>query len=71
MSLRSAQLNLCNTLCRGRQIALDIVRGLVFMHSKSMVHLDLKTSNSNSPPSCSTYKLAVPLLSSKTDAGLK
>ncbi|KAK9842862.1 hypothetical protein WJX74_003558 [Apatococcus lobatus] len=30
---------------RGQQIALDIVRGLVFMHSKSMVHLDLKTSN--------------------------
>ena len=38
-------------LCRGRQIALDIVRGLVFMHSKSMIHLDLKSSNGASTPS--------------------
>lgn len=31
--------------CRGRQVALDIVRGILFMHSKSMIHLDLKSSN--------------------------
>ncbi|KAK9819112.1 hypothetical protein WJX74_003168 [Apatococcus lobatus] len=30
---------------RGRQVALDIVRGLVYMHSKSVVHLDIKSCN--------------------------
>ena len=28
-------------MCKGRQIALDIVRGLVFMHSNKKVDLDL------------------------------
>ncbi|KAK9824767.1 hypothetical protein WJX74_006661 [Apatococcus lobatus] len=30
---------------RGRKVALDIVRGLVYMHSKSVVHLDIKSCN--------------------------
>ncbi|KAK9865664.1 hypothetical protein WJX84_002223 [Apatococcus fuscideae] len=30
---------------RGRQVALDIIRGLVFMHSKTVVHLDIKSCN--------------------------
>eukprot|EP00884_Botryococcus_braunii_P015478 jgi/Botrbrau1/2613/Bobra.145_1s0034.2 len=30
---------------RGRQVALDIVRGLQYMHSKKVMHLDLKSAN--------------------------
>ncbi len=31
--------------CRGRQIALDVVRGLHHMHSRKVMHLDLKSAN--------------------------
>ncbi|KAK9842929.1 hypothetical protein WJX74_004526 [Apatococcus lobatus] len=30
---------------RGRQVALDVVRGLMYFHSKQCVHLDLKSAN--------------------------
>ncbi|KAL6772225.1 hypothetical protein ACKKBG_A29430 [Auxenochlorella protothecoides x Auxenochlorella symbiontica] len=30
---------------RGRKVALDIARGLHFLHSRSIVHLDLKSAN--------------------------
>ena len=30
--------------CRGRAIALDVVRGLLHMHTRRLVHLDLKVS---------------------------
>jgi len=30
---------------RGRQIALDVVRGLHHMHSRKVMHLDLKSAN--------------------------
>ena len=30
---------------RGRAVALDVVRGLAFMHSKKVMHLDLKSAN--------------------------
>ena len=32
-------------LCRGRQVALDIVSGLHIMHTAGICHLDLKSSN--------------------------
>ena len=32
-------------LRRGRQIALDVVRGLHHMHSRKVMHLDLKSAN--------------------------
>ena len=28
--------------CRGRKIAVDVARGLHFLHSNKIVHLDLK-----------------------------
>lgn len=31
--------------CRGRKIALDIIKGLCFLHSNKIAHLDLKTPN--------------------------
>ena len=31
--------------CRGRSIALDVVRGLLHMHTRHLIHLDLKTAN--------------------------
>ena len=46
----AAGLPVAVTLCRGSQVALDVVRGLVFMHSKQMIHLDLKSSNSKPCP---------------------
>ncbi len=30
---------------RGRKIAIDIAKGLVFLHSRRIVHLDLKSPN--------------------------
>ncbi len=35
----------CLHACRGRQIALDVVRGLHHMHSRKVMHLDLKSAN--------------------------
>ena len=32
-------------LCRGRQVALDIARGLAFLHDASVAHMDLSASN--------------------------
>lgn len=34
-----------NWYARGRQIGLDVARGLVHLHSKNVVHLDLKSPN--------------------------
>ena len=34
-----------NLKCRGRQIALDIAKGLIYLHSKQIAHLDLKSPN--------------------------
>lgn len=31
--------------CRGQHVALDFVRGVVHMHSRHIVHLDLKSAN--------------------------
>jgi serine/threonine protein kinase len=31
--------------CRGQAIALDIARGLTYLHSRSIVHLDVKSPN--------------------------
>lgn len=31
--------------CRGRTIALDIARGMHFLHSRRIVHMDLKSPN--------------------------
>lgn len=31
--------------CRGRKIALDVARGLVHLHSREIVHMDLKSPN--------------------------
>ena len=31
--------------CRGRSIALDIARGMHFLHSRRIVHMDLKSPN--------------------------
>ena len=31
--------------CRGRSIATDVLRGLHFLHSKRIVHMDLKSPN--------------------------
>ena len=30
---------------RGRRIALDVAAGMAYLHSKRIVHLDLKTPN--------------------------
>ena len=32
-------------VCRGRRIALDVAAGMAYLHSKRIVHLDLKTPN--------------------------
>ena len=32
-------------LGKGKQIALDVARGLAFLHSQHVVHLDLKSPN--------------------------
>ena len=32
-------------LCRGKKIALDVARGLVHLHSRDIVHMDLKSPN--------------------------
>jgi hypothetical protein len=36
---------LCSWLisCRGRQVAMDVARGLAFMHANNIVHFDLKS----------------------------
>lgn len=31
--------------CRGREVALSVLRGLSFMHSRRLAHLDLKSKN--------------------------
>jgi serine/threonine protein kinase len=36
---------LCVNVCRGHQVALDVARGLHFLHSKRIVHFDLKSQN--------------------------
>ena len=33
------------SLCRGRKIAMDVARGLDKMHSRHIIHLDLKSPN--------------------------
>ena len=35
----------CWDACRGQQVALDVVRGVVHMHARKVVHLDLKSAN--------------------------
>lgn len=32
-------------MCRGRKIAMDVARGLDKMHSRHIIHLDLKSPN--------------------------
>ena len=32
-------------VCRGQHVALDFVRGVVHMHSRHIIHLDLKSAN--------------------------
>ena len=32
-------------LCRGRSVCIDVLRGLHYLHSKRVVHMDLKSSN--------------------------
>ncbi len=50
---------MCLCACsKGHLIALDIIRGLVFLHSNKVVHADLKaknvllTQNAGEHPSC-------------------
>lgn len=31
--------------CRGKHIALDIVKGLIYLHSRDIAHLDVKSPN--------------------------
>ena len=31
--------------CRGRSVCIDVLRGLHYLHSKRIVHMDLKSSN--------------------------
>ena len=37
--------HLCHALASGVQIALDVARALVYLHSKRIVHLDVKSAN--------------------------
>ena len=34
-----------NVPCRGQHVALDFVRGVVHMHHRHIIHLDLKSAN--------------------------
>ena len=34
-----------NDVCRGRKIAMDVARGMDKMHSRHIIHLDLKSPN--------------------------
>ena len=43
---KSAQMLRLQTCCRGKQIALDVARGLAYLHTHAHVlHLDLKSQN--------------------------
>ena len=33
------------SVCRGQMVAQDVVRGLVHMHGRRVIHLDLKSAN--------------------------
>ena len=43
----------------GRAIALDIARGLTFLHSNNIAHMDLKTPNGAHPPALSMENMLV------------
>ena len=42
---RTSRAELTLAACRGRRIALDVAAGMAYLHSKRIVHLDLKTPN--------------------------
>ena len=35
----------CGHCCRGRKAALDVARGLAYLHANRLTHFDLKSSN--------------------------
>ena len=45
MCLCIAWLSSTAVVCRGQHVALDFVRGVVHMHSRHIIHLDLKSAN--------------------------
>lgn len=45
MICEGARMNRADVLCRGCKIAMDVARGLDKMHSRHIIHLDLKSPN--------------------------